>query len=395
MAENQPDARRREQENRSMAEFTFSDYERRWRAFARASLDDFNPKSPACGAEAEFDELALALFRLQFAHNPPYRRLCEFYGRSPSEVTHWSLIPRAPTVAFKECDLTCLAPAERSRVFHSSGTSAQTPSRHFHDATSLAIYETSLDPWFRANVLPQELTTHANSPQDDSASRLWIALTPPPEQAPHSSLVHMFASVARRGGVPLEYAGRLDSTGAWELDQTGIADRLAEIAVSGQPVLLLGTAFLFVHLLDYLTQRGLRLTLPAASRVLETGGYKGRSRTLSKPDLHRLMTERLGIPRSQIVCEYGMSELSSQAYDRALGVASPESSAVERVFRFPPWARARVISPETGSPAPVGETGLLQVFDLANVFSVMAIQTEDVAIVRANGFELVGRAALA
>ena len=42
-----------------------------------------------------------------------------------------------------------------------------------------------------------------------------------------------------------------------------------------------------------------------------------------------------------------------------------------------------------------GETGLLRIFDLANLFSAMAIQTEDLAIRRGDGFELLGRAELA
>jgi hypothetical protein len=66
-----------------------------------------------------------------------------------------------------------------------------------------------------------------------------------------------------------------------------------------------------------------------------------------------------------------------------------------RVFHFPPWARAQVISPETGREAGEGETGLIRVFDLANVYSVMAIQTEDLGVRRGDGFELLGRAALA
>jgi hypothetical protein len=63
------------------------------------------------------------------------------------------------------------------------------------------------------------------------------------------------------------------------------------------------------------------------------------------------------------------------------------------VFHFPPWARACVISPETGAEAGEGETGLLRVFDLANIGSVMAVQTEDLAVRRGDGFELLGRAA--
>jgi hypothetical protein len=65
------------------------------------------------------------------------------------------------------------------------------------------------------------------------------------------------------------------------------------------------------------------------------------------------------------------------------------------VFHFPPWARAQVISPETGREVADGETGLIRIFDLANVYSVMAVQTEDLGIRRGDGFELLGRAVLA
>jgi len=92
----------------------------------------------------------------------------------------------------------------------------------------------------------------------------------------------------------------------------------------------------------------------------------------------------LGVPASHILGEYGMSELSSQAYDSAGGI-----------FHFPPWARACVISPETGALSGEGETGLLRVLDLANIASVMAVQTEDLAVRRGEGFDLLGRAAWA
>jgi hypothetical protein len=85
-----------------------------------------------------------------------------------------------------------------------------------------------------------------------------------------------------------------------------------------------------------------------------------------------------------------MSELSSQAYDSPR--LAPDAA---RLFRFPPWARVQIISPETGREVADGETGLVRVFDLANVFSVAAIQTEDLAVRRGDGFELIGRAQLA
>jgi hypothetical protein len=157
---------------------------------------------------------------------------------------------------------------------------------------------------------------------------------------------------------------------------------------------LLGTAFNFVHLLDHLTERRQSYELPAGSRVLETGGYKGRSRSMPKETLHGLLAGRLGVPADRIVCEYGMSELSSQAYDSAIGPSRITFHA-SRVFHFPPWARARIVSPETGREVAEGETGLIQVFDLANAWSVLAIQTEDLGVRRGRGFELLGRATAA
>ena len=137
---------------------------------------------------------------------------------------------------------------------------------------------------------------------------------------------------------------------------------------------------------------------------METGGYKNRSRAMPKSELHVLITERLGVPPENILCEYGMSELSSQAYDGVAGggrrVTGKDSTPryaprATRHFSFPPWARVQIISPETGLEVADGETGLIRIFDLANVFSVMAIQTEDLGVRRGDGFELIGRAPLA
>jgi hypothetical protein len=337
----------------------------------RAAMND-----PQTGLGMSFPELAMELFKLQFVANPAYRKFCEARRSTPSTVSAWIQIPAAPTTAFKELELSCLAPTERSQVFHSSGTTRQIPSRHFHNAESLAIYETSLWNWFSRH--------HAVNPEETS----FLALTPPPAEAPHSSLVHMF-EVIRRKLVPskLEYHGTADENGDWWLKLPQIVSTLERAQASGKPLFILGTAFSFVHLLDHLAELGRRFQLPQGSRAMETGGYKGRSRQVPKPELHALITRQLGVPSHQILCEYGMSELSSQAYD--------DPTATARSFSFPPWARAQIISPETGCEVAIGEAGLLRVVDLANVFSVLAIQTDDLAVRCETGFALVGRAATA
>src|SRR5258708_28348100 len=80
-------------------------------------------------------------------------KLCEARGASQKSVKHWNGIPAVLTSAFKELELSCLPLNERVKVFHSSGTTEQKPSRHFHSADSLAVYEAALWPWFAAHVL--------------------------------------------------------------------------------------------------------------------------------------------------------------------------------------------------------------------------------------------------
>lgn len=387
-----------------------------------------------------FEELARRLFSLQFETVAPYRRLGEARRTSPTTIRDWRGIPALPTTAFKEFAITSLPFEARSRVFHSSGTTAHRPSCHFHGPDSLALYESSLLPWFRAHLL-------ANMPEHPSTGAItFVVLTPIAASAPHSSLVHMFNTLVKTWGTsdsvfvgtasrllpeavdhepsggasglvsrPWQRAARLAGTLAppthlrsqestrevvtdradrgWQLDLPAARAAFERAVEAGRPVCVLGTAFSFVHWLDDARAEQLRFQLPPGSRVLETGGYKGRSRTVPKPELHASISTALGVPLSHIVCEYGMSELSSQAYDTAAPVGGDARPGRARVFRFPPWARALVVSPETGREVGDGETGLLRVIDLANVRSVLAVQTEDLAVRRGRGFELIGRAA--
>ena len=420
---------RAHRKNRMTEELTFSEYGVRLREFIashsterglqsaathdlpehlgilRASADGTLRRTEVRAPERQFNELALALFQLQFAYNPAYRRICEHRGVTPGSVSVWNDIPPVPTTAFKELELTSLAPDERTTVFHSSGTTEQRPSRHFHNAESLAIYEGSVLPWFQHHMLAD----HDDLVEEQLLGPLdklpFLILTPPAEQAPHSSLVHMFETVRREFGARDSlFAGTVDATGAWALDVERLLFGIRKSMCANRPVALFGTAFNFVHLLDHFAANNIRYRVARGSRVLETGGYKGRSRVVPKSELHALIAKHLGIPETHIVTEYGMSELSSQAYDRVVGeVQGPRSKVQSQdvashqsaILRFPPWARAQIISPETGREVPDGETGLIRVFDLANVRSVMAIQTEDLAVRRGDGFELIGRAAKA
>lgn len=335
-----------------------SEFSKKVRAFMGRSL--------LSGSDGDqFEALALELHRLQRRFNPAYDRLCAI--RNVAEVVRLSDIPAVPTVAFKELEMTSLPVPERQTVFYSSGTTQKDRSRHFHSAESLTVYEESLLLWFNQHF--------------PGADFDWVFLTPPSKDAPNSSLVHMFQFIADiRAPKPAVFAGHVDQTGGWSLDCAEVRDALK----ASKPIALLGTAFLFVRLCDELEQANVRFQLPAGSWIMETGGYKGRSREMPKDELRKHLTQLLGIPPNRIFGEYGMSELCSQAYDAADGV-----------FRFPPWARAQIISPATGREVNQGERGLIRLIDLANIWSVMAVQTEDLGRQHKNGFELCGRAAQA
>ena len=149
---------------------------------------------------------------------------------------------------------------------------------------------------------------------------------------------------------------------------------------AGHPIALCGTAFSFIHLIDAWTDLP-PLRLPRGSWLLETGGFKGRSREISKTEFYAQLCQTFSVRDNAIWNEYGMSELSSQAYARGTtGLHHP-----------PPWARVLVCDPATGREVRLGQPGLIRWIDLANVDSVLAVQTLDVAERTPRGFRLIGR----
>ena len=360
-------------------EATFSQFTADLRQFISDSIQRTEDLS---ARNDRFNRLALRLFALQFAANLSFRRFCEAANRLPDSIGSWRDIPAVPAFAFKDGLMTCLEESKRERVFCSSGTTGTRASRHYHSSDSLKAYESSLWPWFKAHLLP-ECGDAGNPPA-------LVILAPRVADAPNSSLAHMFEHIREQLGSPADvFMSSVSTNGSWVVPFERTISALEKHTKAATPVLLLGTAFSFVHFLDDLKRHRGHVQLPAGSRLMETGGYKGRSRSMAKAELHALLSEMLGLDPAMIVSEYGMSELSSQAYNGVAGAPRREP------FQFPPWARAQVISPETGLEPAEGNAGLIHVLDLANVYSVMHLQTEDIGRRRANGFELIGRAAAA
>ena len=114
--------------------------------------------------------------------------------------------------------------------------------------------------------------------------------------------------------------------------------------------------------------------------VMETGGMKGHREELPKARFHRILCEAFGV--ESIHSEYGMAELTSQAYSSGSGI-----------FRTPGWMR--VLVRDVNDPfdiRPAGVRGGIDIIDLANRYSCAFIQTQDIGRVFDDGsFEIEGR----
>ncbi len=306
-------------------------------------------------AEAEFDALALAVHRFQRQWNAPYGKWCA----TRPEPRSWREIPAVPQAIFKRYTLS-VAPEEVTKTFRTSGTTGEGfGEQHLIDTR---LYDAAiLHGWDRLRM---------------KAEPALVILAPSPVEAPHSSLSHMFRVLARQRGSRLSMF-ILEPDGS--LDAERFLSWMRNAFHAHESVGLLGTALAFLNLFEQLGARGEMRR--KGSFAVETGGYKGSGREVPKAELYAEFGEHFDIRPDTVFNEYGMTELGSQFYSRGLGQA----------HEGPPWLRALVIDPETEREVAVGEAGVLRIFDLANLGSVLAIQTQDLAIRRELGFELLGR----
>lgn len=303
--------------------------------------------------ESEFENLALEIHYYQRTHNAAFERYCDFLC-VPRHLNSWQEIPGVPQQAFKQTELRSFAAGPEMLEFRTSGTTGEGYGRHLFP--SLKLYDTAVQRGWSYFRLPRHE---------------FVLLMQHPDDAPHSSL-------SRMGGV---LAGFDQAIFFMTRDGKLELDRLKEhLAGRTAPVVLFGTALAFLNLFEQAP--GLNFYLPAGSIVMETGGFKGTGREIAKVDLYAQISDRFNLSVNSVWNEYGMTELSSQFY--TLGVGQPHQA--------PPWMRFQVIEPTRNEEAASGEIGLLRIFDLANLWSVLAVQTQDLAMAQpACGFLLLGR----
>ncbi len=290
------------------------------------------------------------------------------YGRLQR---HGAWPPALPTDVFRFRRIAAHPEEDDVRLFRSSGTTSSERSVHVY--ADLSLYDLAARAAARRMLFPD-------------VDRLpLVMLAPREDESPDSSLEYMLARFAEWFGT--------DCTWAWRhgaLDLERLTEVLRSAEASGEAIALLGTSFAFVHAEDGLGDQ--RFALAPGSRIMQTGGYKGRSREVDSDLLLRALGDRYGIAAPFIINEFGATELSSQMYETTLREVI-EGSARPRRLWVPPWVRATPVEPDTLQPVEGNAVGILRIDDTANLDSVCCIQTADLARRADDGIVVLGRAA--
>lgn len=300
-----------------------------------------------------FTPMAMEIFLFQYQNNPVYRKYCDTLNIDSSKIHEITKIPFLPIRFFKTHVVTTTA-FEPEIIFESSGTSRTINSKHF--IKDYRIYEKSFSQAFQLFY---------GNPADYCV----IALLPSYLERNNSSLVFMARELIQKSTHPLS---------GFYLDEfERLETTLQKVEETRQKTILIGVSF---ALLDFASVCPMPLH---NTTIIETGGMKGRRKELTRQKVHEILCDSFQL--NKIHSEYGMTELLSQAYSPGDGI-----------FRCAPWMKVLIRDEDdpfaVHSPTEKEVSGVINVIDLANLYSCSFIATEDVGKLYPNGsFEIAGR----
>lgn len=303
-----------------------------------------------------FNAIAVDLFNYQYQHNIVYNQYCRALKIDAAKITLAEKIPFLPISFFKSHEIRTTEFTTET-IFESSGTTQSLNSRHF--VKDVSIYTESFSKAYKKFYGP-------------ATQKCILGLLPSYLERNNSSLVMMVAELIKACNNPLSGFYLHDHE---KLHRTLIHNELLKI-----PTLLIGVTY---ALLDFAEKYPMQLR---NTIIMETGGMKGRREEMTREEVHGYLQKQLGI--SLVHSEYGMTELLSQAYSKGDGI-----------FHCPDWMKIfirdeddpfHVQAAATAVKKPV--TGLINIIDLANIYSCSFIATDDIGRLYSNeSFEVLGR----
>ena len=299
--------------------------------------------------EAGFLRLALETFHYQYQQNPVYKQFVDALHADLSIIRSIQQIPFLPIRFFKSHEIKS-STFNPEIIFESSGTTQTVNSRHFVRYTDL--YEESFLTGF------EEMYGSVQN---------WciLGLLPSYLERGNSSLVYMVDKLVKLSENP--------DSGFYLYNEEALAGKLAMLEARQQKTLLIGVTY---ALLDFAEKFPMQLN---STIIMETGGMKGRKKEMVRDEVHQILMKAFGL--SSIHAEYGMTELLSQAYSKGNGI-----------YKSPAWMKCIVREEDDPLSTHVTGTGVLNVIDLANIYSCSFIATDDAGKVYEDGsFEVMGR----
>jgi phenylacetate-coenzyme A ligase PaaK-like adenylate-forming protein len=299
---------------------------------------------------ANFEDIALRVFRFQAVSNPVYAEYLRYLKVSPQTITSINRIPFLPIRFFKSHPVQS-GEWQPQAEFTSSGTTGAQTSRH--RVWSLTWYHQVAEKIFTSFF-------------GDPSSYHILALLPSYLERTGSSLIEMMNHLIVKS--------RSEHSGYYLYNRSELTEKLERLRSDKRNVILWGVSF---ALLDLAETVDMDLS---HCLIVETGGMKGRRKEIIRQELHEFLRKRFHIPH--IISEYGMTELMSQAYAKEQGR-----------FQCPAWMK--IFIREINDPfdwAMPGRTGGINVIDLANFHSCSFIETEDIGLrYEDDSFEVLGR----
>tara|TARA_R110002167_G_scaffold1878_3_gene9261 strand:- start:3294 stop:4649 length:1356 start_codon:yes stop_codon:yes gene_type:complete len=338
------------------------------------------------GDRRAFEPLALAMFRYQYQANQPYRQFCDARGVSPDQVEHWQQIPAFPTDAFKKELVTSFPKEEAVMAQLTSGTTANKRGQIFRDKLGRELVFAANRVMTAAYLFPDQALLE----QQNRRCRVLI-LAPSPQMAPSMGMaMGMEETRVRFGAGNSQFL--LTKSG---IDIKTMIRALEECEASGQPVAFIGATGAFVYFFQACQKRGVSFRLPAGSRIGDGGGYRGRFGAVDRQAYYQMAEQVLGLSSDHCINVLGMAESATNFFENSLRDRVQGAAASERRMIPPPWARTDVVDPVSLEPLAAGEVGLLRHFDLSNLPTVLAVQSDNLGVVHTDGsFQIIGRAQL-
>ncbi len=312
----------------------------------------------------EFENMALEIFEYQYANNRVYHEYVKALGVDLSKIKRLTDIPFLPISFFKKHKVVCGEGAESDVIFKSSSTTSDVPSRHI--VTDISLYDQAFRQGFQRFYR-------------DIKGYCLLALLPSYLERGDSSLVYMVNDLIKGSQNP--------DSGFYMNNYKELAEKLKANQEKGHKTLLIGVTYALLKLAEEYPME-LKNTI-----IMETGGMKGRREELTRPEVHKILSNAFEI--ENIHSEYGMTELLSQAYSEGKGV-----------FKCVPWMKVLIRdvydpfeivdsaqwSVVSGQMALDSCKGAINIIDLANINSCSFIATDDLGVLYPNNeFEVVGR----